>query len=93
MWEAVTTPFLNIKRINHLKQEIVSNIVSAAKEDPMIKRIIVFGSSIRNDCNDNSDIDICIDWTQDCYDEDDVLRPFTINMRKKSHRTLKETLM
>ena len=40
MWEAITTHFLNIYRINPLKQEIVSNTVSAAKDEPMIRRIL-----------------------------------------------------
>ena len=43
---------------------------------------MIFGSSIRFDCNEASDLDICIDWSKDCYDADGVLLPFTRNMRK-----------
>jgi sulfur relay (sulfurtransferase) DsrC/TusE family protein len=29
-----------------------------------------------------SDLDICIAWKDDCYDENGVLKPFTKNMRQ-----------
>ena len=60
---------------------MVSEIVKAARNDAEVSRIIIFGSSIRYDCDVTSDLDICIDWKDDCYDEDGVLKPFTGNMR------------
>lgn len=74
--------FKNVNRIHPLKQKLVKEIVSEAKDDAEVKRIIVFGSSTRYDCDINSDLDICIDWKSPCYDEDGVLKPFTRNMRK-----------
>lgn len=74
--------FNNVNRIHPLKQRLVKEIVSKAKEDQDVKRIIVFGSSTRYDCDINSDLDICIDWKTPCYDEDGILKPFTKNMRK-----------
>lgn len=76
------TAFLSVNKIHPLKQKIVAEIVDAAKKDSEVKRIIIFGSSTRYDCNTESDLDICIDWYDDCYDKDGVLKPFTANMRK-----------
>lgn len=74
--------FMNVNRIHPLKQKNVKEIVEAARDDKAVKRIIIFGSSIRYDCDITSDLDICIDWNEACYDEDGVLKPFTKNMRK-----------
>ena len=57
-------------------------IVEAAKNDEYVNKIIIFGSSIRYDCDITSDLDICIDWKEDCYDNNGVLKAFTHNMRK-----------
>jgi predicted nucleotidyltransferase len=74
--------FENVNRIHPIKQREVRKIVSAARNDDFVKRIIIFGSSIRYDCDMTSDLDICIDWVGDCYDEEGVLRPYTDNMRR-----------
>ena len=74
--------FLNVNRVHPLKQGLVKNIVNEAKKENVVKRIIIFGSSIRYDCDITSDLDICIDWMLDCCDENGVLLPFTKNMRK-----------
>ncbi len=73
----------NSHSINPLKRDIITNIVAAAQNEPMVRKIIIFGSSIRDDCRADSDVDICIDWKQDCYDSEGVLKPFTISMRRK----------
>lgn len=74
--------FQHVNKIHPLKQKLVRDIVQAARVDEAVKRIIVFGSSIRYDCDITSDLDLCIDWKYDCYDEEGVLKPFTRNMRK-----------
>ncbi len=74
--------FQEVNRIHPIKQKMVSEIVKAARNDEEVLRIIIFGSSIRYDCDITSDLDICIDWKDDCYDEDGVLKPFTGNMRR-----------
>jgi predicted nucleotidyltransferase len=76
------TSFRNVNRIHPIKQNMVKDIVAEAKNDPKVKRIIIFGSSTRYDCDITSDLDVCIDWKDDCYDENGILLPFTINMRK-----------
>lgn len=74
--------FKNVNRIHPLKQKMVAQIVDQAKKDQAVRRIIIFGSSTRYDCDITSDLDICIDWNQDCYDKEGVLKPFTKNMRQ-----------
>lgn len=74
--------FLSVNHIHPIKQRMVKDIVDVARLDSNVKRIIIYGSSIRYDCDITSDLDICIDWTNDCYDADGVLKPFTQNMRK-----------
>lgn len=73
--------FDHVNKIHPIKQRQVSDIVRAANHDIMVKRIIIYGSSTRYDCDITSDLDICIDWKENCYDEDGVLCPFTRNMR------------
>lgn len=77
-----STSFRNVNRIHPIKQNIVKDIVAVARNDQKVKKIIIFGSSTRYDCDITSDLDICVDWEEDCYDADGVLMPFTSNMRK-----------
>ena len=72
---------MNVQKIHPLKQKIVKSIVDDAKADSHVKSIIVFGSSVRYDCHPFSDLDLCIDWTEDCYTEDGILKPFTCKLR------------
>lgn len=39
------------------------------KREPVIDRVIIFGSAISEDCTENSDIDICIDTKYDTKNE------------------------
>lgn len=75
--------FMHVNKVHPIKQKAVEYIVEAARKDVSVKKIIIFGSSIRYDCDITSDLDICIDWTEACYDSDGVLKPFTRNMRKQ----------
>ena len=74
--------FLSINRVHPIKQRAVKDIVAAARKDENIRKIIIFGSATRYDCDMNSDLDICIDWKKPCYDAEGVLFPFTGNIRK-----------
>ncbi len=80
------TAFEHVNRIHPIKQKMVKEIVEAAMKDTQVERLIIFGSSTRYDCDITSDLDICIDWKKDCYDEDGVLKPFTRNMRRQISR-------
>ena len=83
------TSFRHVNRIHPIKQKQVKEIVDVAREDQEVKRLIIFGSSIRYDCDITSDLDICIEWNNDCYDADGVLKPFTGNMRRAISRITK----
>ncbi len=74
--------FNQVSRIHPLKQRQVADVVAAARDDDYVRRIIIFGSASRYDCDITSDLDICIDWNEDCYDAEGVLKPFTGHMRK-----------
>lgn len=74
--------FLHVNKIHPLKQQQVCDIVAAAKKDNAVNSVIIFGSATRYDCDIDSDLDICIDWKNGCYDDEGVLKPFTRNMYK-----------
>lgn len=74
--------FQHVNKIHPLKQKLVKDIVQVAKNDDSVKKIIVFGSSTRYDCDITSDLDLCIDWKYDCYDMEGILKSFTKNMRR-----------
>lgn len=83
------TAFRHVNKIHPIKQRVVKEIVDAARSDQEVERIIIFGSSIRYDCDITSDLDICIDWKQDCYDAEGILKPFTGNMRRAISKATK----
>ena len=62
MWKAVTTPFMYIEKIHPQQQEAVRKMVELCKADPNIKKAVVFGSSVREDCHPDSDIDIYFEF-------------------------------
>lgn len=51
----------NIRRVYPLKQRQVAQIYDEAGKHDIIKRIIIFGSSVTSKCHADSDLDICID--------------------------------
>ena len=53
--------FLNCNQIHPLKQRDVASIVECAKNDKNIKRLLIFGSATRFDCNSYSDIDLFVE--------------------------------
>ncbi len=76
--KVVQEDILNIVYIHPLKQRLVADIVKAAYNDVGVKSIRVFGSAITNRCDPESDLDLCIEWNFDCYDENGVLVPETV---------------
>ncbi len=51
----------DISKVNASKKDAIKNVVKVAQETDVIKRLIIFGSAVTNDCNESSDIDICLD--------------------------------
>jgi len=47
-------------KVSKFKSHIIPLIIDAAKKCKRIKKIILFGSSIREDCTEDSDIDIAV---------------------------------
>ncbi len=58
MWRAFGKPFLNIKKIFPTKQKYMAQMIDVCKNNPNVKKFIIFGSSITAGCNPWSDIDI-----------------------------------
>lgn len=67
---------MNIEKISPLKRELVRRISQKASENEYVERLMIFGSSIRDNCRKDSDIDICISWTEDPYDSEKIYKPF-----------------
>lgn len=49
-----------IDGINTINKKFIDTFLTGAKEIPELKGIVIFGSSIREDCTENSDIDIIL---------------------------------
>ena len=50
----------NIEKINPLKRDQVISCIKIAQRNSKISKMIIFGSSVRDDCTPNSDVDICL---------------------------------
>lgn len=64
----------NTEKINKIKLKNIKDIIKYVHKENKIKKIIdkivIFGSSVRDDCTDESDIDICIYTKKDVKDRD-----------------------
>ena len=60
---------INLDKINQIKREKVRTGMQFVDQmnqvDPVIDRVIIFGSAIREDCTEDSDIDVCLDTQYD----------------------------
>ena len=56
----VRYPYPNAERIFPLKQAAVEMAIEACKKNPRIQGLIVFGSTVRPDCNPWSDVDLYV---------------------------------
>ena len=54
----------NLSMISDNKREQVYACVQAISKYGFVKRLIVFGSAVTNDCKEDSDIDHCVDMTE-----------------------------
>ena len=68
----------NLDRVNPIKRSMVKDIVSQIDNSTRVEKLVVFGSSIRDDCKPDSDLDIAIKWNEDCFDEDMFYKAFTL---------------
>lgn len=54
-------------RVAEIKKKYIRNIVDAASQCDFIDRIVLFGSSVRDSCKEESDIDLAIFGNQTEY--------------------------
>lgn len=52
---------IDVTRVNHCKLDSVSKMITVAQKYPFVKRLIIFGSAVTDECTDDSDIDVCAD--------------------------------
>lgn len=69
---------MNLEKINPIKKDLVEKILHLVDGYEYLDKMIIFGSSIRDDCREDSDIDIAVKFTKKCYDRSGVLKPFTL---------------
>ncbi len=55
----------NISKIHPIKRDSVFKVLTYVENNAQVNKVIIFGSAIRDDCTENSDIDICIDLSCD----------------------------
>lgn len=55
----------SLDQINWRKKPMVEACIRIAKEEKNIKKMIIFGSSVTDHCDENSDLDICLDMSTD----------------------------
>lgn len=58
VWHIFAKPYQNITRIFPTQQSDVGRMIDVCRNDPNIRKIIIFGSSVTPLCNPWSDIDI-----------------------------------
>ena len=55
---------LNLGKVNTIKREQVRSALECIDavnlKEPVIDKVIIFGSSVRDDCCEESDVDMCI---------------------------------
>ena len=61
----IDDPFLNCNKIYPIQQRKVKEIIDDAKEDSSVQKIVIFGSSTRQDCHIGSDVDVYIEMSDD----------------------------
>ena len=55
------TAIVDISKINRKKIDCVRKMVEVVQNHDIVKRLIIFGSAVTENCTDESDIDICAD--------------------------------
>lgn len=58
--------------VNAIKQKEIEKVIQIAKNTGVVRRLIIFGSSVTEDCHEESDVDICLDIS--CETSDKRLR-------------------
>lgn len=59
--QVIDRPFMGIEHVHPLQQKKVRELVDHFSENPAIRRVILFGSSVEKNCTIDSDIDIYVE--------------------------------
>ncbi|MCC8106116.1 MAG: nucleotidyltransferase domain-containing protein [Clostridiales bacterium] len=51
----------NLARISTVKRSEVEKTIQIAQTSDVIRRLIIFGSAVTDNCREESDVDICLD--------------------------------
>ena len=57
--------YKNVDKIHPIQQDFVGKIVETLSSEPIVKKIVVFGSSVTSRCTYDSDIDLYVDLSED----------------------------
>ena len=57
----IKDPFVNCSKIYPIQQKKVRAILDAVKDDPNVKKVMIFGSSTQYSCTIDSDVDVFIE--------------------------------
>ncbi|MCD8379589.1 MAG: nucleotidyltransferase domain-containing protein [Lachnospiraceae bacterium] len=63
---------VNTSRVNAIKKKEVEKLIKIARDTGVVNRLVIFGSAVTNDCNEESDVDMCLDIS--CETSDKRLR-------------------
>lgn len=74
--------------IHPLKQELVNKIYEISVNTIKLKRVIIFGSAVKHYCTRNSDIDLCLEWEENAFNNEGILKDFTLDYVKKINKLL-----
>ncbi|MCD8067667.1 MAG: nucleotidyltransferase domain-containing protein [Lachnospiraceae bacterium] len=58
--------------VNAIKKEEVEKVIQIARKTDVIRRLIIFGSTVTDECREESDVDMCLDIS--CETSDKRLR-------------------
>lgn len=64
MYKVITRKYLNCEKIHPLQQKKVLEIVEYLSQNKNVNKIILFGSSITDRCNNNSDVDLYVELNE-----------------------------
>lgn len=63
---------IDTSKVNHLKKKEVEKAIQIAQRTGVVRRLIIFGSTVTDECREESDVDICLDVN--CETSDKRLR-------------------
>ncbi|MCD7955763.1 MAG: nucleotidyltransferase domain-containing protein [Lachnospiraceae bacterium] len=58
--------------VNVIKRKEVERVIQIARKTGVVRRLIIFGSAVTDDCREESDVDMCLDIS--CETSDKRLR-------------------